>query len=326
LKEKPKMLCLETSPYFRDLDWEKLKAFYYVAKVGNISHAAPFLNLNQSSFSRSITGLEKHLGYPLFVRKRHGVTLTRKGEELLQIAEDIFLKVKKFTSRTYAPASLGKKRKIRIAATQALATYLINDHILAYHEKHSDLIFEVIGIDYVVDIILNDVDISICPQELKIPQADWVSVKFIQEPFILLEKKLYASPRYIEKYGKPKTIKDLQNHHFIAPSIPEAYSFDDAGWVLGLGVDKQDHNQNERRDPIFLSNSLECLIEAAQQGKGIFIAYDKMTALKKADLVNILPDFVLKQRQEYFMYPEYRKDDPDIIHIKEYLKNKVHGT
>jgi DNA-binding transcriptional LysR family regulator len=85
------MLPLETSPYFRDLDWEKLKAFYYVAKMGNISHAAPLMNLTQSAFSRHITGLEKHLGFPLFARKKGGVILTRRGEDLFGIAESVFI-------------------------------------------------------------------------------------------------------------------------------------------------------------------------------------------------------------------------------------------
>jgi DNA-binding transcriptional LysR family regulator len=167
---------------------EKLKAFNYVAKTGNISHAAPYLNLNQSSFSRNITGLKKHLGYSLFIRNRNGVTLTRKGEELLRVTESIILNVKKFASRTYAPTQFGNKRKITIAASQALAAYLINNHILTYHEEHSDLIFEVIGIDDVLDIVLNDVDISIWPDDLKASQAEYVTWKIVQEPYMMLEK------------------------------------------------------------------------------------------------------------------------------------------
>jgi len=167
---------------------EKLKAFYYVAKTGNISHAAPYLNLNQSSFSRNITGLKKHLGYPLFLHNRNDVTLTRKGEDHLGVTESIFLNVKKFASRTYTPTQFGNKRKIRIATCQALAAYLINDNILTYYEEHSDLIFEVIGINDVLDIVLNDVDISIWPDDLKTSQAEYVTWKTVQEPYMMLEK------------------------------------------------------------------------------------------------------------------------------------------
>ena len=295
------MLALETSPYFLNLDWEKLKAFYYVAKVGNISHAASFFKTNQSTCSRSITALEKHLGYPLFIRQRNGVILTRKGEELLKIAEDIFFSMKKFTSYVYAASQLGHKRKIRIAASPALAAYLINDHILAYHEMHPDLMFEVIGIEDVLDIILNDIDLAIWPHGLNSSQTEFLNRRMVQEPFIQLEKKLYASTQYLEKYGKPKTVIELKNHHIIMPSASEAFPYDDAKWILGLGLDENQDIGKQGRDPIFMSNSLECLIEAASQGKGILCSYDKLTILQKAPLENILPDLVIDKRQEYFL-------------------------
>ena len=119
---------------------------------------------------------------------------------------------------------------------------------------------------------------------------------------------------------------DLKKHHFIVPSISEPYSFDDAKWILGLGLEEKKEQDNQRRDPIFMSNSLECLIEAAQQGKGIICAYDKMSIISKANLQNILPDLIIQKRQEYFIYPEYLKDDPNIIHVKDYLKSRVNES
>lgn len=120
------MLNLENSAYFRDLDWDKLKTFYYVAKVGNISNAAPFLNLTQSCSSRHIMGLEKHLGYPLFSRRnKDGVRLTRKSEEFLGMVEYVYFSVKSFTSRQFEPLRPGHKRKIRIASHPALAHTLL---------------------------------------------------------------------------------------------------------------------------------------------------------------------------------------------------------
>lgn len=316
------MLTLKTSPYFRDLDWEKLKAFYYVAKVGNISRAASFLDLNQSSFSRSIKGLEKHLGYPLFARSKNGVVLTRKGQELFIIVENIFLNMKGFTSRAYASQETTQgprqKRKIRIAIDHPLAAYLFNSLLLAYHEGHPELIFEVIGINGAFDIILNDVDIAIQLYNPKITKDESMNWQIIPEPLFTIEKKLYASPQYLEKYGQPQTVDDLKNHQLIAPSIPETYPFDDSKWLLELGKEGR-----KGREPVFLSNSLECLIEAAQQGKGIIGAYGKMTIVQNSIPQNVLPDLILQKRKGYFIYPEYLKEDKDIMDIKLYLKNKM---
>ncbi|MBM3468947.1 MAG: LysR family transcriptional regulator [Alphaproteobacteria bacterium] len=309
------MLGLETSPYFRDLDWEKLKAFYYVAKVGNISHAAQFLKVNQSSFSRSITALEKHLGYPLFIRTRNGVTLNRTGKELFAIVENIFVGMKGFTSRTYGITNQRQNRKIRIATNPAIASYILNELILDYNKDHPDLVFEIMGVDQAVDVILYDVDIAIQPHN---PKMDSVNNQVIQEPFFTLEKKLYASPQYLETYGEPITIDDLRYHHFIISSTTEACPF---GGVWG-NLEPKVESENEC-SPVFVSNSLECLIEAAKQGKGIICAYDKITILKNSALKNILPDVTIQKCQEYFAYPAYLKEDQDIMNIKKYLKIRM---
>lgn len=308
------MFGLETSSYFRDLDWEKLKAFYYVAKVGNISHAAPFLDLNQSSFSRSIASLERHLGYPLFVRRKNGVTLTRKGHELFNIVENIFFDVKKFTQHPGAISSYRSSRKIRIAASHEMAAYLINDLILEYNKYHPDLLFEIIEMKQAIDVILYDMDLAIQPHKSTLSKTTW---QVIQEPFIVLEKKLYASAEYLKIYGEPKTVNDLKNHLFLIHSKSEALV------SVAQGSSKLVKQDKSTVNPVLLSNSLECLMEAAKQGKGIMSAYDKMTVVQRANLQNILPSLIIQKCEEYFTYPEYLKDDQDIINIKEYLRGQV---
>lgn len=319
------MLALETSPYFCDLDWDTLKAFYYTAKVGNVSRAAPFLGLDQPACSRRIIKLQKHLGYPLFARHYNGIVLTRKGEELLLIVENIFIDMKRFTGQNYSSQS--RKRKIRIASGHALTSYLLNSFILDYNQERPDLIFEVISTDDALNVIVQDIDLAIQAYNPKAdPKRDrenehW---RVIQEPFFTLKKKLYASQKYLEKYGEPQKVGDLKNHHLIVPSspAPDAYPFDDAAWILGLGAGERG-KKGKRRDPAFLSNSLECLVDAARHGKGIVGLYDKLAIVKNANLKNILPDLIVKKRQQYFVYPEHLKEDEDIIAIKEYLRRRV---
>lgn len=321
------MLALETSPYFRDLDWDTLKSFYYVARVGSMSRAAPFLGLDQPSLSRRMRKLQKHLGYPLLFRHYNGIGLTRKGEELLVIVENIFINMKSFTSHPYAGQHEKRKRKVRIASHHDLATYVLNRFILDYSQKRPDLIFEVIGADHALDIILQDVDIAIQPYDptKEREDADW---QIIQEPFFTMEKKLYASREYLEEYGEPQKVGDLKNHRLIAPSIPETWPFDDTAWMLESGMYQEGERKGDKRkkrDPVFLSNSLECLFEAARQGRGIISAYDKLATVKSANLKNILPDLTIKERQQHFVYPEYLKDDEDIKGIKAYLRERMAG-
>jgi DNA-binding transcriptional LysR family regulator len=311
------MYELKTSSTSSDLDWDKLKAFYYAAKVGNISHASSFRKQSQSSLSRSIAGLEKSLGYPLFTRSRNGVIPTRKGEELFEIVDNIFINLKKFTDRKYITADHKQKRKIRIASTHALAAYILNELILAYNKLNPDLLFEIIEVDEPIDIILHDVDIAIQPQFMR-HQSAYDNWHVIQEPLFTLEQKLYASPLYLEQWGEPQTVNELIKHRFITCPNHESLSVDGI-----LEVITKKAGVNHGCNIVFVSNSLECMFEAACQGKGIISAYNKMTILKNSALRNILPDITLKKCPQYFVYPVFLQEDKDILNIKTYLMNFI---
>lgn len=77
-------------PLAGDLDWQHLKGFYYVAKLGNFTKAAESVFRTQSALSQQIKALEQHLGYRLFERTgQQSVLLTREGETLLTFTEDL---------------------------------------------------------------------------------------------------------------------------------------------------------------------------------------------------------------------------------------------
>lgn len=301
----------ENTPKFRNFDWEKAKSFYYVAKCGSFAAAARFLNISQSSLSRHVIYLEEHLGSPLFLRHSAGIKLTRKGEELFEIVETTFIRLKQFTQHQHAQIGKGKKRKIRIATTHADAAYIISEYILDYNKDHPEFTFEIIANDQLIDIALNDVDIAIRPYDSK---AQGVQ----QEQLFTLEKKLYASQEYLERYGNPQTVESLKDHHIIAFARPELHPYANITWILGLGLP-----EGKLHEPVFTTNSIECLIEAARKGLGIIASYERMSIVKNANFKNVLPAVKYREKDGYFIYPDYLKKDEDIIEIKRYLQKKL---
>jgi len=295
-----------------NFDWDKAKSFYYVAKVGSVTEGAKFLNITQSALSRQMMILEDSLSFKLFIRTPKGISLTRKGEELLSIVEKAFLDLKGFTYTQKAMVHNGQKRKIRIAATHADAAYIINELILDYNQDHPHLVFEIIADDRFLDLMFNDVDIAISPFD---PQA-----KNVQQEFLFsLQKKLYASREYLQKYGEPQTVEDLKEHRFLAFGYPGGilpYAL--VNWSLTLGMPK-----GKLREPVYTSNSLECLIEAAERGIGIYASYERMSILRKAQLVNVLPNIVYEEAPAYLIYPDYLVKDAEIIRTKKYLQEKL---
>lgn len=299
------------SPKFRNFDWEKAKSFYYIAKCGSFANAARFLNISQSALSRQVLHLEYHLGCPLFIRHSEGIKLTRKGKEIFAVAEMAFLGFKGATQDTHATTANGKKRKIKIATTHAITAYILDRLIFAYHKKCPHLVFELITDDHLIDIVLNDVDIAIRPYDAAARGVQ-------QEELFFLEKKLYASSEYIEKYGEPQCVEDLKNHHIIAPAHPEDFPYAELTWILKLGL-----TEGQAHEPIFTSTSIESLVKAAENGLGIIGSYEKMEIIKNSQLKNILP--LIKERgvKWYFIFPSHLQKDDEILAFRNYLQEAI---
>lgn len=65
-----------------NISYDYYRIFYYVAKYKNFTGAAKALLNNQPNITRMMKKLEEELGCTLFVRQRHGITLTPEGEKL----------------------------------------------------------------------------------------------------------------------------------------------------------------------------------------------------------------------------------------------------
>lgn len=300
---------LITAANFRDFDWNKAKFLYHIAKCGSFSKAARLAGTDQPTLTRHIQALEKQVGCPLIIRKPGmGLTLTRKGQELLKLVAPFFLEVKGFCGHNYVEVNGEKKRKIRIVTTHALADHVINDLIISYNASHPHLIFELIGEDQEIDIILNDADIAIRP-------FDSQNLNVYQEHLFTLEKNLFASKGYLENYGEPQAVEALEYHHFLSYPSSAEFPYSDVTWVLRIGMP-----EGKLRQPVYISNSVECLIAAAKKNKGIMSGYKKMTIFQDHDLKIILPNIKDKEIKVYFICPNHLKDDQEIVSIKNYLK------
>lgn len=65
-----------------NISYDHYRVFYYVAKCKSFTGAAKALLNNQPNITRMMKKLEEELGCTLFVRQRHGITLTPEGEKL----------------------------------------------------------------------------------------------------------------------------------------------------------------------------------------------------------------------------------------------------
>lgn len=73
----------------KGIDIKLLRAFVTLVEEGNYNNAAKSLFLTQPALSKQIQALEKLTGGPLFLRGRHGATLTLFGAQLFTKANEV---------------------------------------------------------------------------------------------------------------------------------------------------------------------------------------------------------------------------------------------
>lgn len=74
------------------MNYNKLRYFYEIAKIQNLSHASEILFVSQSSLSKTISDLEKEFETPLFIRTNRNLKLTAAGRELYHQIDSLFSK------------------------------------------------------------------------------------------------------------------------------------------------------------------------------------------------------------------------------------------
>jgi DNA-binding transcriptional LysR family regulator len=65
------------------METRHLRSFVKVAQLRSFSQAAEELYMAQSTISRHVASLERHVGVPLLDRSNHKVALTRQGQALI---------------------------------------------------------------------------------------------------------------------------------------------------------------------------------------------------------------------------------------------------
>ena len=68
------------------MEIKNLETFIQVAELSSFTRAAKKTGYSQSTVSFQIQQLERSLGFPLFERVNHTVSLTGKGREVLEYA------------------------------------------------------------------------------------------------------------------------------------------------------------------------------------------------------------------------------------------------
>ena len=291
------------------MDWDKLKIFHAVAEAGSFTSATVNLNLSQSAISRQIQSLEEDLKVKLFERHARGLTLTENGEYVFKTAHDVITKLREVET------SLGDKKnkpsgKLTVTTFVSFGTTWLTPRIQEFMQLNPEIEVELIFDDKELDLSTRQADIGIWARRPK-------QLNYIQKKLIDINYHIYGSPKYLEKYGYPKKLSDLNQHKFISFGKGAPSPVFNPDWALKLGM-----KDNKKRKTVMRVNSVYGLLLAVQSGVGLAALPDYLT-VKQPNIVKVLPSIEGPITEAHFVYPQSLKNVARVQAFRNFLYSKI---
>ncbi len=291
------------------MDWDKLKIFYAVAEAGSFTKATINLNLSQSAISRQILSLENDLKIKLFERHARGLSLTDDGEYLFKTAREVISKLKDVES-TFIEKKDKPSGKLTVTTVVSFGTTWLTPRIQEFMKLNPEIEIELIFDDKELNLSTREADIGIWMRRPK-------QLNYIQKKLIDINYHIYGSTKYLEQYGFPKSISELNKHKFISYGRGAPSPVFSPDWALKLGI-----KDNKKRKAIMKVNSVYGLLLAVQSGVGLAALPDYITG-SSPNIVKVLPDIEGPKTEAHFVYPESLKNSARLKAFRNFLYSKV---
>ncbi len=272
------------------MDYNLLKTFIKVSELGSFSKAAKALNQPKSRISRAIARVENELGVELIRRTTRKVSLTSVGQDfyhtiypLLSGVDEELIKV---SSRQQEMSGV-----IRLTAPLDIGQSLLGKIISVFNEKYPDVQVETIITNDFLDLVEENIDLSIRAGRLR--DSSLIQKKLMSVSFIIV-----CTEAYLQKYGRPTELKDLEKHKFL--------SFRDLthSW-LGKDI---------KLRPFVKSDSIPMLLNMTLNSDGIAVLPDYFCKdlLTSNTLIRLFPSWKSKANNVHILYPSSKNSSKKI--------------
>ncbi|MCG6122178.1 MAG: LysR family transcriptional regulator [Microvirga sp.] len=288
-------------------DWDDLRFFLAVARVGRLTVAARRLGADHATVSRRITALEDALKAKLFERRPQGYALTEHGERLLSKAEAIETQALAVSSEI-GGADLALSGTVRIGAPDGFGTMFLAPRTASLAQQYPDLEMQIVAMPRLLSLSKREADIAISlapPKEGKIVARRLTDYKL----------GVFATQDYIDTHKTIEEPEDMLEHTFIG-------YIDDL--IFTPELDYLDEISKGIRAKL-QSSSLVAQMQAALAGAGVCIL-PYYVAATEPRLVQILPEKATFTRSYWLIVHADLKDIARIRATMDFLVREVKAS
>ncbi len=233
-------------------DLNKLNAFVRVAERRSFTKAAADLRTTPSVISKHMKELEAALGFSLFNRSTHGLVLTDAGEGLFQNSLQMLARLDDYVveTRNLQKAPYGT---LRIQMSADYAEHVLAPLLPKFVQRYPGLRIHLFVASDTGDVAEEGFDVIVTNRKPSLPGL-------IDQDLGAVRHVICASPKYFQRFGRPKKPQDLREHsclvNLLSPS--KGWPFQDGSTQFHVDV-----------KGAFSANSSGVLIQMALQGQGI---------------------------------------------------------
>ena len=277
---------------------EAMRLFVRVVERGSFTKAAADLNIPRSTATEAVQRLERDLNSRLLDRTTRHVAPTPDGLAYYQRCMSILADLEEAEGalRGHEPSGL-----LRIDAPGTLTRVFLLPHLSDFLEKYPKITLQLGQTERLVDLVREGVDCVI-----RAGQPD--DSGMIMRKLGSIPEITCASPEYLEKYGTPSTIKELDGHHMIG------FLSSRTGMAMPLEFMDEDTLREINLPAIVVSNDADTVHHLARQGFGLAQAprYRFKEDLAAGRLIEVLPNALPPPLDLSAFYPQNRQLSPRV--------------
>lgn len=244
-----------------------IEAFVKALEGGSIASAARQLGISPAAASQNIARLERELGTRLITRTTRSMALTEAGERYLARVAPVLGELEKAQSDlSLIHGEL--QGRLRIACMSAFGRHMLAPLLPAFTALHPRLELELLITDRHVDVLKEDVDISVRYRDVLEPG---MSVRLLASA----PRILCASPQYLQQHGRPQTAQELLEHACLL------YRRERDGRLMRWPFLRDGQRTDPQQKIAAIGSDIDALVEFAAAGGGIawagsFIVHEEL--------------------------------------------------
>jgi DNA-binding transcriptional LysR family regulator len=288
--------------------------FYFVQVVEKqgFSAAAEKLNMPKSRLSRHVRQLEERLNARLIQRTSRQFHVTEAGNLFYRHARSLIDEME-LTESVMKQQQVGLSGRISLSCSVGVAQYALKDLLIQFIGKHPNIELAQHVSNHAIDLVSAGIDLAVRGHVEELADSSLIQRHLANVPWYL-----FASPDFIEEFGKPQSPYDLFKQKALK-----------VGWQKGQGHWSLENASGLKTtvpfEPILSSDDMGTLKQAAIAGMGVVAlpAYTCRDELYSGVLIKILPEWTVGNAQLTLLFPSRQGVPAQVQALRDYLLSEV---